>query len=110
MKMSHILVQNIRPQRSVKNRCTPAKIEEEQQTDSQITKYQHKHSKEIMSPPLAQQLLQEEIMNTCLACTNILTSDSTLCIVCIQSYHLRCIDIQCKQGHVLCLLGKSISK
>jgi tyrosyl-tRNA synthetase len=72
-----------------KIRCIPNKIEE-QQTDSQITKYQHKQSEEIMSPTLAQQLLQEELMNTCLACSNIVTSDTTLCMVCSQSYHLGC--------------------
>ena len=32
-------------------------------------------------------------MNTCLACSNIVTSDTTLCMVCYQSYHLGRIDI-----------------
>jgi hypothetical protein len=32
-----------------KIKCTPNKIEEQQQTDSQITKYQHKQSEEICS-------------------------------------------------------------
>jgi hypothetical protein len=76
-----------------KSRCTPNKIEEQQQTDSQITKYQHKQSEEIMSPTLAQQLLQEELMNTCLVCSNILTSDTTPCMICSLSYHLGCVDI-----------------
>ena len=76
-----------------KNRCTPNKIEEQQQTDSQITKYQHKQSEDIMSPTLAQRLLQEELMNTCLVCSNILTSDTTPCMVCSLSYHLGCVDI-----------------
>jgi hypothetical protein len=85
-----------------KIRCTPNKIEEQQQTDSQITKYQHKHSEEIMSPTLAQQLLQEELMNTCLVCSNILTSDTTLCMVCSLSYHLGCVDIN-KETCYACL-------
>jgi hypothetical protein len=85
-----------------KIRCTPNKIEEQQQTDSQITKYQHKHSEEIMSPTLAQLLLQEELMNTCLVCSNILTSYTTLCMVCSQSYHLGCVDIS-KETCYACL-------
>jgi ferredoxin len=85
-----------------KIRCTPNKIEEQQQTDSQITKYQHKHSEEIMSPTLAQLSLQEELMNTCLVCSNILTSYTTLCMVCSQSYHLGCVDIS-KETCYACL-------
>ena len=55
-----------------------------------------------MSPTLAQQLLQEELMNTCLVCSNILTSYTTLCMVCSQSNHLGCVDIS-KETCYACL-------